>query len=117
MDVFVIPSHQEGLCIAALEGMSCGVPVISTRCGGPEEYVINDKTGCLVDHDAKCLAEAIMKVLSDSQLRQTLGNNARSLVESKYSIAYVKNLFWTSFNNTFPSTVGRNSFRQNISNA
>lgn len=49
LDIFAIPSHQEGLCIAALEAMACGVPVISTRCGGPEDYVKPGVTGELVE--------------------------------------------------------------------
>ena len=49
LDLFVVPSHQEGLCIAALEAMACGCPVVSTRCGGPEEFVLDDETGFLVE--------------------------------------------------------------------
>ena len=45
LDVFAVPSHQEGLCIAALEAMACGVPVISTRCGGPEDFISDGHNG------------------------------------------------------------------------
>src|SRR5439155_5625750 len=47
--VFAIPSDQEGLCISALEGMACGLPVVSTRCGGPEAFVLPGQTGLLVE--------------------------------------------------------------------
>ncbi|MEK9753830.1 MAG: glycosyltransferase, partial [Rhodospirillaceae bacterium] len=44
LDVFVIASLHEGLAIAGLEAMACGVPVVSTRCGGPADYVFDGKT-------------------------------------------------------------------------
>lgn len=44
-DVFSIPSQHEGLAIVGLEVMACGKPIVSTRCGGPEEYVIDKERG------------------------------------------------------------------------
>ncbi len=75
-DLFVIPSHQEGLCISALEAMACGVPVVSTRCGGPEDFVIPDRTGQLVPHEAPALASAIAAICSQPDRRQRLSEGA-----------------------------------------
>lgn len=74
LDVFVIPSYQEGLCISALEAMACGVPIISTYCGGPEEYVKPFQTGLLVDNSPTSLASAIIKVCSDRSMRNNLAD-------------------------------------------
>lgn len=115
MDVFVIPSHQEGLCIAALEAMSCGVPVISTRCGGPEEYVLDGETGYLVDGNPESLSKAISSFLEDSDSRESLSNNARCIVEKVYSIEKVEEKFWFSFNNTFDQYHAPGSSIRNIS--
>jgi len=101
LDVFVIPSHQEGLCIAALEAMSCGVPVISTRCGGPEEFVIDGETGYLVDFSPALLADRILDVVSDTDAREQLSINARHLIEQRYSTRHAKQTFWASFSQTF----------------
>ncbi len=79
--VFALPSWQEGLCIAALEGMASGLPVVSTRCGGPETFVKDGETGYLVpldDHEA--MARHLTKVLSDASLRQRLSESARQFV-------------------------------------
>ena len=70
-DLFVIPSHQEGLCISALEAMACGVPVVSTRCGGPEDFVLPDRTGLLVPHQAPALAAANVACLVVAGMRHT----------------------------------------------
>jgi glycosyltransferase involved in cell wall biosynthesis len=75
-DLFVIPSHQEGLCISALEAMACGVPVVSTRCGGPEDFVLPGRTGTLVPHEAPALAAAIEAICSQPTLRQKLSAGA-----------------------------------------
>lgn len=105
LDVFVIPSHQEGLCIAALEAMACGAPVVSTRCGGPGEFVHDDETGYLVDHDAEPLAAAVARIVADRARRSRLGDNARALVETRYSDTVAQRRFWQAYGATFPATV------------
>jgi glycosyltransferase involved in cell wall biosynthesis len=100
-DIFAVPSHQEGLCIAALEAMACGSPVISTRCGGPEEFVINGETGFLVNPDPVSLTDAIIKVFIDRDLRSKLSDNARMMVENRYQISLSKEKFWSAFHKTF----------------
>lgn len=93
LDVFAIPSHQEGLSIVGLEAMACGVPVISTKCGGPEVFVKDDETGYLVNSDEKDLADAIARILQDRDLRKKLSGNARRLVETNYSQAAFEKAF------------------------
>lgn len=87
LDVFVIPSHQEGLCIAGVEAMACGVPVVSTRCGGPEDFVRPDQTGFLVDPTPDAIAAGIVRIVGDRSLRARLSTNARALAEREYSPA------------------------------
>ena len=108
-DLFVVPSHQEGLCIAALEAMACGCPVISTRCGGPEEFVTDGETGILVDFDAEQMAAAIVKVLSDRMLHAHLAQGARDRVLKKYSISNAESVFWQAFDDCFPDLTPESS--------
>jgi glycosyltransferase involved in cell wall biosynthesis len=96
-DVFLLPSHQEGLCISALEAMACGCPVISTRCGGPEEFVKDHETGFLVDFDAEEMADAINRIINNRSLRQRLSEGARQLVLEQYSRERCERVFWKAF--------------------
>ena len=103
LDVFVVPSHQEGLCIAALEAMGCGCPVISTRCGGPEEFVIDGETGFLVNSDPVEMADAVTRIISNEVMRQRLAQEARALVLGNYSIDKAEGVFWAAFEEQFAS--------------
>ena len=85
LDVFVIPSTQEGLNIAGLQAMATAVPVVSTYCGGPEDYVIHDKTGSLVSFNAEEMSSAILNITEDREKRNTMGMSARKYVEDHYS--------------------------------
>ena len=85
LDLFVIPSHQEGLCIAALEAMACGVPVVSTRCGGPEDYVIDGCTGQLVVSEPAAMAAAIVAICADRDHRDSLSAAALAWVRQQAS--------------------------------
>lgn len=70
-DIFVLSSRYEGLPMAILEAMACGLPVIATDCrSGPKEILENGKYGLLVPvEDDAAMACAILKFLKDSQVR------------------------------------------------
>lgn len=89
-DVFVIPSSQEGLCVSGLEAMACGCPVVSTRCGGPTDYVKEGENGYLVDFNADEFADKIVSICENRALRDKLSLGALREIEENYSIDSVK---------------------------
>jgi len=63
-DLFVLPSFYDSFGIVLIEAMACGIPVVSTRCGGPED-IVDDSVGLLAKvGDAESLAAAIDDVLN-----------------------------------------------------
>jgi glycosyltransferase involved in cell wall biosynthesis len=85
--VFALTSDEEGLGIVALEAMASGVPVVCTRCGGPETSVVDGETGFLVPtRDAAQFAERLVRLLSDADLRRRMGQSARAHVMRTFSL-------------------------------
>ncbi|MDA8388821.1 MAG: glycosyltransferase family 4 protein [Nitrospiraceae bacterium] len=85
-DIFVLPSHHEGLPNAALEAMACALPVIATRAGGIPEAVEDGKSGILVrTRDAVSLANAIECLLMNDHLAAQMGNHGREIVKKKFT--------------------------------
>jgi glycosyltransferase involved in cell wall biosynthesis len=63
-DCWIISSESEGFGMPGLEAAACRCPVVSTRCGGPEDYVLDGKSGHLVEvGDPQGLAERVLDVL------------------------------------------------------
>lgn len=89
--VFAFPSRQEGLGIVGLEAMACGTPVVSTRCGGPEDYVVEDETGYLVPtSDSHKMSDRLKSLIQDPQKRNRLGTTARKKIEREYASTIVE---------------------------
>ena len=84
-DVFVRPSLSEGLGTAFLEAMAAGLPIVGTSVGGIPDFLKDGETGlfCKVS-DPKDIADKIIRILNDEQLREKIINNARALVVQKY---------------------------------
>jgi L-malate glycosyltransferase len=85
--VFVLTSSAEGLSLAMLEAMACGLPAVVPAVGDLGDVVRNGMTGYLIDpdnHDA--FVVALSDLLEHEELRRTLGDNARSTILDGYSV-------------------------------
>jgi glycosyltransferase involved in cell wall biosynthesis len=88
MDVFVLPSLQQGLGTTMLEAMSFGRPVIATKVGGVFHSVTHGGTGLLVPpSDSESLSARIMELLDDPEKARAIGHRAREMVESEFNVA------------------------------
>jgi len=94
-DVFVTPSiWMEAFGQVTIEGMSCGVPVVTTNAGASPEINIDGQTGFVVKiKDSTALAGATIKILSDEELAGRLGENARKRVLENYTYDVITNKF------------------------
>ena len=78
-DVFLMPSGSETFGLAALEAMSCGVPVVVSDIGGLPELVINGESGYLCKlGDLSAFTTAIKRILDDEDLRAAMSVSARA---------------------------------------
>lgn len=78
-DIFVFPPvWDEGFGIPPVEAMAAGTPVVASRSGAIVETVAHGKTGRLVDkNDAEGLAQSLLKLLQDDDLREDMGRAGR----------------------------------------
>jgi len=80
-DLFVLPSHFEGIPISLLEAMAAGCPPIATSVGGVPEVISDDTLGLLVaPHQPDQLAAAILSLLDRPDDRARIGAAARARV-------------------------------------
>jgi L-malate glycosyltransferase len=85
-EIFVLPSRSEGFSNALIEAMAASLPVVATRVGGNSEAVEDGVTGLLVPpEDPNALANALQKLLSDSERSRAMGEAGRSLAIRAFS--------------------------------
>lgn len=91
---FVLSSNEEGLAIVLLEAMASGLPVVSTACGGPATVVRDGETGFLTPvGDAKALAGAMEKLLTQPELCERMGRAGRHQAEARFSFTAAGKVF------------------------
>ena len=86
-DVFLLSSLSEGISNAVLEAMACGLPVVTTDCGGMREAVTNGIEGFVVPvRDVEATVNALMKLWCDAGLRWKMGQAARKRILKDFTL-------------------------------
>ena len=87
LDVFAMPSLNEGLGVAMLEAMACGLAVVASRAGGIVDAIDDGRSGMLVEPaNSVALAQALTGLCADQSTRFALGTVARSCAVERFSI-------------------------------
>lgn len=87
MDIFVLPSLQEGYSISLLEACASGLPIIATDVGGNAEIVREGINGLLTESgDTTALADKIVWLLRNKPIRAQFGKNSRNWAETEGSV-------------------------------
>jgi len=88
-NIFVLPSIsslQEGFGIVALEALACETPVITTDIVGVSSDLKGENAGLIVaPKNSEELADAIIRLLENEELRMKMGVNGRNLVKASYT--------------------------------
>jgi glycosyltransferase involved in cell wall biosynthesis len=87
MDLFVLPSHMEGMPNALIEAMAAGRPTVATDAGGNAEVVADGETGLIVPpRNPARLADAILTLLKDPERAEAMGRAGRGRYEAHFTV-------------------------------
>ena len=86
-DLLLFPSVREGLSLAALEAMACGLPVVATHCSSLPELIDEGKGGFLCPlGDVQIFADKINQLADDARLRREMGEYNRTRIEKAFTL-------------------------------
>ena len=84
-DLLAFPSMREGLGLAGLEAMYCGLPLVTSNTSGPRDYMENGKTGYMFDpYDAEGFSKGIETLKKNVDLRKACGEYNQKAVVPYY---------------------------------
>ena len=86
LDIFCLPSRQEGMSLVLLEAMALGKPLVVSDIPGTREVVDEDSAVIVPYGDAIGLADAVRDLITSEERRRTLGRNAAARVRTEHSL-------------------------------
>jgi glycosyltransferase involved in cell wall biosynthesis len=104
LDAYVVLGQDQGCPNALLEALAAGLPAIANEDGGTGEQLIHGRTGLMIaDRSPAALAAAIVRVLKDRELAETLGRNGRAHVRKSFSMRAMARSYARLLNGTVSS--------------
>ena len=98
IDLFVLPSLNEGISNTLLEAMATGIPALATSVGGNVELLVNGQCGgFFAPGDVQALADGLAAYLDDPPLRRAHGRAARTRAESVFGLPTMVNQYHTLY--------------------
>lgn len=103
-NAFLLSSLSEGISNAVLEAMACGLPVVTTDCGGMREAVTDGVEGFVVPvRDPAAMAEALRKLALNPELREAMGARARERILREFTLEQQTEQFVALYNSVSPT--------------
>lgn len=90
--IFILPSYNEQMPMSILDGMTNGLPIVSTTVGGIPEIVEDGKNGILHEPgDIKAMGDALKRLCADEELRINMGIRSLEIVNEKFNASFITN--------------------------
>jgi glycosyltransferase involved in cell wall biosynthesis len=94
LDLYASTSSSEGFSLSVVQAMACGVPVVATKSGGPEEIITHNVDGLLVDADSpEQVARALQRLGTEPATRGRLTEAGRKAVEARFTLTHMVNSY------------------------
>lgn len=101
---FVLPSHIETFGVVLIEALATGLPVIATRCGGPEDFVTPDVGLLIPPNDVPALAQALRTMVAEYPQYRERASAIRAYAENRFSKDTVTRLLLEHYTAVLHST-------------
>ena len=99
-DIFLIPSQSESFGLAALEAMSCGLPVISSSVGGLPELVKHNECGFIAEiGDVERMAKYTLDLFTNEKKYEFFSHNARNRTLTHFDKSIIVPMYEEHYNN------------------
>ena len=105
IDIFILPSSNEGLPLSLLEALAAEKPVIATNVGGTSEVIIDNLTGLLIPaQSVTALKSSILRLLEDEGLRTDLARAGRKSIMEEFRSRNMTNSYWQLYEKYLPKS-------------
>jgi glycosyltransferase involved in cell wall biosynthesis len=88
LDVYLLSSDSEGFSLSTVQALAAGIPVVATRCGGPEDILEDGMSGLLADRGSVAeIVQAVERLRCEPGLGRRLAAEGRTQAERRFSVA------------------------------